>query len=226
VEVGQNSQVFELHYGLWKYTPIDSAFQGYSYCYQYDETFTSDAPLIPRIVSCISLVFGSFSLCVLWAYLIFGRGNQSVWNVAVFSAALSGALQLSTLLIFAGSVCQRDVCTLGPAGILSVVASMVYFILAFEMHYNTPMAAWVTELAACPSHEQPGNLMANLEMTDFHDGAKQYVQRIVDGDANPYPSLNQIQRDNENPIGEAMFERDFSRTGTAVGAYKPPALIV
>jgi hypothetical protein len=221
VEVGQNSQVFELHYGLWKYTPIDSAFQGYSYCYQYDNTFTSDAPFIPRIASCIALFCGAFSLSVLWAYLIFGLGKQSVWNVAVFSAALSGALQLSTLSIFAGEVCQRDICTLGPAGILSVVASMVYFILAFEMHYNTPMAAWVTDIAACPSREEPGNLMVNLEMTDFQDGAKAYVSRIVDGDANPYPSLNQIQRDNANPIGEAMFDRGFNKS-----TYKPPALIV
>lgn len=224
VEVGQNDRVFDLHYGLWKYSPIDSAFQGYSYCHQYDDEYTSDAPLLPRVVSCAALVFGAFALCVLWAYLIFGIGKQVVWSMAVFSSALSGALQLSTLYVFAGPVCQRDECSLGPAGVLSVVASMVYFILAFEMHYNTPMAAWVTELASCPSNEQPGNLMANLEMTDFKDGAKAYVSRIVDGDANPYPSLNKFQRDNENPIGEAMFDRDFDRSGA--GAYKPPALIV
>jgi hypothetical protein len=216
VKVGENEQVFDLHYGLWKYTPIDSAFQGYSYCYQYDDEYTADAPFFARYASCIAVIGGAFSLGVLWFYLIFGRGNQMMWNYAVAAAGISGALQLCTLVILAGPVCQRDDCTLGPAGILSVIASMVYFILAFEMHYNTPMAAWVTQLAECPSTEQPGHLMANLEMTDFEDGAKAYVRRIVRGDSSPYPTLNQFQRDNASPIGEAMLDR----------GYKPPAQIV
>ena len=67
-------------------------------------------------------------------------------------------------------------------------------------------------------------MVANLEMTDFQDGAKAYMKRMVVGDSNPYPTLNQIQRENGNPIGEAMFDRDYAKTGT--GAYKPPALIV
>ena len=50
------------------------------------------------------------------------------------------------------------------------------------------------------------------------------MKRMVVGDSNPYPTLNQIQRENGNPIGEAMFDRDYAKTGT--GAYKPPALIV
>jgi hypothetical protein len=224
VEVGERGQVFDLHYGLWKYSPIDSAFQGYAYCFQYDDEYTTDAPMFSRWFSVLALFGGSFSLAVLWIYLILGRGNTFTWNLAVYLAGMSGCLQVATLIILAGPVCQRDECSLGPAGILSIVASVVYFILAFEMHYNTPMTAWVTELelATCPSNEQPGNLMANLEMTDFKHGAKAYVSRIVAGDE-PYKSLNQIQRGNRNPIGEGMLERDLSNTAMS---YKPPALIV
>eukprot|EP00339_Tiarina_fusa_P025758 CAMPEP_0117072254 /NCGR_PEP_ID=MMETSP0472-20121206/50855_1 /TAXON_ID=693140 ORGANISM="Tiarina fusus, Strain LIS" /NCGR_SAMPLE_ID=MMETSP0472 /ASSEMBLY_ACC=CAM_ASM_000603 /LENGTH=1085 /DNA_ID=CAMNT_0004796281 /DNA_START=84 /DNA_END=3341 /DNA_ORIENTATION=+ len=221
VEVGDRGQVFDLHYGLWKYSPIDSAFQGYAYCFQYDDEYTGDAPLFSRWFSCLALVGGSFSLAVLWIYLIFGRGNTFTWDLAVYTAGMSGCLQIATLIILAGPVCQRDECSLGPAGILSIVASVVYFILAFEMYYNTPMASWVTDLSACPSSEQPGNLMANLEMTDFKHGAKAYVSRIVAGDSGP--SLNQIQRVNRNPIGEAMLERDLSRNP---GGYSPPAVLV
>lgn len=225
VEVGQNAQVFDLHYGLWKYSPIDSAFQGYSYCYEYDDKYTSDAPLISRWSGVAALVAGVYALSTLWIYLIFGRGTQCIWNTAVAAAAIAGVAQMSTLFIFLETVCSRDTCTLGPAGVLSVISSVVYFILAFEMHYNTPMATWVSHLSECPSSESPGRLMANLEMTDFKTGAKEYVQRIVSGDDNnPYPTLNQIQRDNMSPMGEGM-QRGFG-PASPQGSYKPPALIV
>ena len=61
VEVGQNAQTFELHYGLWQYTPYDSAFRGYSYCSRYDDFFTSDSPLISRLAGCLSMVAGGSS---------------------------------------------------------------------------------------------------------------------------------------------------------------------
>jgi hypothetical protein len=227
VEVGQNAKVFSLHYGLWKYTPMDSVFQGYSYCYQYDDKYTNDAPMFPRWASCIALIGGAFSLSILWFYLIFGRAAQRVWRMAVLSAGLSGILQLCTLIFFIGDVCQRDVCTLGPAGILSVVASCVWFILAFEMHYNTPMTAWVADLPTSQSNtEEPGTLVSNLEMTDFEDGAKAYVRRLVKGGAaSPYeyPTLNQMQRANDNPIGEAMLDPALM---TPRGTYKPPQQLV
>jgi hypothetical protein len=221
VEVGENDQVFELHYGLWKYTPIDSAFRGYSYCYQYDDEYTGDAPMYSRWASCMALLGGAYSICVLWYYLIMGRGTRKMWMTASASAAVSGALQLCTLLIFAGPVCRRDECTLGPAGVLSVVASMVYFILAFEMYYNSPMVACMDEIPTSPTIEQPVNMMANLEMTDFEDGAKAYVRRIVQGNSeDTLPTLNQVQRVNVNPIGEGMFERAIPRA-----PYQPPAIV-
>ena len=222
VEVGQNAQVFSLHYGLWKYTPMDSVFQGYSYCFEYDTKYTNDAPMIPRWVSCVALVLGSYSLSVLWFYLIFGRARQFFWHVAVFAAAVAGILQLCTLLVFTGEVCLRDddVCTLGPAGILSVVASMVWFILAFELHYNSPMSAWVTEIK-CTSEDEPP--VSGLEMTDFEDASKAYVRRIVQGESEDavLPTLNQIQRQNTNPIGEYMLELEKNPTGS----YKPPVIV-
>ena len=223
VEVGEEGQLFHLHYGVWKYSPIDSAFQGYSYCVQYDDDYTADAPFLSRWFSIAAIGLSLFSLCVLWFYLIFGRGNSCTWNLSVGAATMAGMLQFGTMIIFAGPVCQRDECSLGPAGILSLVAGVVNFVLAFEMHYNTPMALWVTELTECPSNEQPGNLMTNLEMTDFKHGAKAYVSRIVAGEPEPYKTLNQIQRDNKLPIGEVMLDRDLANNENS---YKPPALIV
>ena len=221
VEVGQSAQIFNLHYGMWKYTPMDSVFQGYSYCYQYDTEYTSDAPMIPRWASCIALFMGAFSICVLWFYLIMGKASQITWRTAVITAALAGCLQMSTLFVFMGDVCQREDCSLGPAGILSVVVGAVWFILGFEMHYNMPMTAWVEEIQDQVDHEE-GGLVGNLEMKDFKHGAKAYVKRIVPGSKEyQYPTLNQVQRHNVNPVGEGMLDRDMDR-----GTYRPPTNFV
>jgi hypothetical protein len=220
VQVGQNAETFHLRFGLWKYSPIDSVFQGYTYCSHYDGN-TAPGPWFGRAASLIGLFGGAFAICVLWIYLVLGRCSRGIWKAAVVSAGISGALQLSTLSMFAGPICQQGECALGPAGVLSIVASCVYFILAFEMHYNTPMVALPEGLASVPSIDQPHNLMANLEMIDFGDGAKAYVHRITFGDKNPYPSLNQYQRQRDNPIVVAPNE-----LGTMTGSYKPPAVIV
>ena len=227
MEVGEYSnQVFDLHYGLWRYSPMDSAFQGYSYCYLYSNNVASDAPYFPRYVTLTALFAGAFALGVLWYYLIFGRAIQIYWRVAVGISAYAGVAQLGSLFMFSGDVCQRNNCTMGPAGFLSIISSIVWFILSFEMQYNMPMSACMADIAS-PKHQGPGVLVATLEMSDFQDGAKAYVRRITRGEVEDrkVPSLNQIQRDNANPIGEAMLERDIFSIQNK-GSYQPPFMLV
>jgi hypothetical protein len=222
VEVGENGEEFSLHFGLWKYTPIDSVFQGYSYCSQYDDDFVNVGPWVSRLTSNLALIGGAFSLVVLWIYLVFGRCNHHLWKAAVLTAGLSGVLQLLTLSIFAGPVCT-DGCRLGPGGYVSVLAGCFYLFLAHEMYYNAPLTTVVDGLlTTAPSGEQPQNLMADLDMRDFKHGAKAYVRRLTLGEANPYPSLNQVQRDNGSPMGESMMERDLSKNCS----YLPPPVFV
>jgi hypothetical protein len=221
VEVGRYSKVISLHYGLWRYAPKDGGA-----CYQYADSYqfasiNPSNPVFPRLTSCIALVGGAFSVSILWFYLIFGRATQRFWRMAVLSAGLSGILQLCTLIFFIQDVCQREhVCTLGRAGILSVVASCVWFILAFEMHYHTRTMAWVANLSTSqsnPEEEPPGTLISNLEMTDFGDGAKDYARRLVKGGS---ARLNQMQPDDDDyPTGEDMLDGDQ-------GTYNPPQLLV
>ncbi|MGV2388345.1 MAG UNVERIFIED_CONTAM: hypothetical protein LVR29_08550 [Microcystis novacekii LVE1205-3] len=78
VAVGASQEIFVLHYGLWKYTPIDSVFQGYSYCANYDDEYTNDTPVIPRIAGVGGIVSGTYALFVLWFYLITGRASVQV----------------------------------------------------------------------------------------------------------------------------------------------------
>ncbi|KAG7367924.1 hypothetical protein IV203_030667 [Nitzschia inconspicua] len=222
VEVGENGEEFSLHFGLWKYTPVDSVFQGYSYCSQYDDEFVNDGPWFGRLTSNLALIGGAFSLLVLWIYLVFGRCIHKLWKGAVITAGLSGVLQLLSLSIFAGPVCAGG-CRLGPGGYVSILAGCFYLFLAHEMHYNAPLVTVVDGLlAASPSSEQPQNLMADLEMKDFKHGAKAYVRRLTLGEANPYPTLNQVHRGNGSQIGGQMMDRDCSKGRS----YQPPPVFV
>ena len=220
VKVGGNEEEFNLRFGLWKYSPIDSAFQEYSYCNNYDGDFVTNAPWFGRISSLFALAGGAFSLGVLWLYLVNGRCVQKIWTSAVFAAAISGILQLSTLSIFAGSLCINQVCKIGPAGIISIVAGCFYFVLAFEMYYNTPLVKLGDIVPGINSDELPHHLMANLEMTDFEYGAKAYWHRIAFGDANPYPSLSQVNERDQYPETTKSGNRNTN------GSYMPPGTLV
>jgi len=176
VQGGDDGEEYELHFGLWKFSPVDSASQGYSYCMNYEGNFTSSAPWFGRLSSLIALIGGGYSLGVLWLYLLLGRCVRKTWKLAVYTAATSGLLQLSTLSIFTGNICKVEECTLGPAGMISIVAGCFYFVLAHEMHHNTPLE----------DLSEPHHAVTNLEMTDFENGAKAYVQRIVFGGSTSY----------------------------------------
>ncbi len=220
VRVGDTHEVFNLHYGLWKYSPMGSAFQGYTYCDKYDKNYTVSPPYMPRIASFLASLGGTYAVCVLWLYLILGRGTRLHWNAAVRVSFLAGLLHGASLLIFISPICYEKDCELGPAGIVSLVAVAANFVLSFEMYYNSPIKSWMDDVPSCPSNEEPRMMMQTLEMADFQEGASAYCRRLVTTPSAEIPTLNQIQRQNEDPIGESLIGR-----GIAKGLYSPPAIV-
>jgi hypothetical protein len=218
VVVGAGAEVFVLHYGLWKYTPIDSAYQGYSYCTEYDDEYTSDVPLIPRVAGICCMVSGAYALIVLWTYLIFGKATYKLWNWAIIMATLACLGQALTFSFITGSLCKRYQCSLGPGGYLSLFSSLGWFILAFEMYYNKPMSMMM-------SHISPGgpgaSVMTTLEMKDFSKGARAYVQRLSSTREESLPTLNELQRkrDGTSSFGRGMMDLNSIKRS---GSYKPP----
>lgn len=227
VQVGDDGQEFDLHYGLWKYSPVESAFQGYKFCYEYDDGYSYDAPRFSRGSSLAALVAFTFSLVNLWVYLIFGKATRILWEAAVRGSLMAGFLQLSTMAVFLGPICRQAECTLGPGATVSLCASAVYFMMAFEMHYNSPIQSWMDDVPNCPSSEQPHRMVENLEMTDVANSAVAYVKRLVSRSptGTSLPTLNQIQRNKEDPFGEGMFERELSQQHNTQEGYKPPNLV-
>lgn len=216
--MGTNGQVFRLHYGLWKFTPLDSVFQGYTYCYNYHDRFTGDAPFIPRLAALSAMVLGGYSLCIVWYYLIFGDADEVYWRWCVRTAIGAGFLQFSTMFFFIDDVCRNNECALGPAGVVSLTSAIIWLILAFELWYNMPTSAWAPDIGDLVNSPD-ASLMGNLEMSDFEDGAKAYFRRMRPN--HDLPTLNQMQRENENPIGEGMREISVSPRGT----YNPPIVV-
>jgi hypothetical protein len=141
VTVGQNGDVFALHFGLWNFSPVDSALNGYKYCYPYSGNRSNDAPIGSRVFNLLALILGTYSLVVLWCYLITGRALSIFWRIAVFSSMLAGILQFLTLSFFFGNVCHNSKCVLGPAAIISIITAIAWIILGAELFYNCPLSA-------------------------------------------------------------------------------------
>lgn len=187
---------------MWKYTPLNSAFEGYSYCYKYDGQFTTDTPFVPRIVGLAALLLGVCSLGVLWVYLVLGRTNYVYWNRAIYACALSGILQGLTFLFFAGSMCRRNKCSVGPGAAVSIVSTLAWFVLAFEMYYNTPIMLG-------DEHDDdinsPDGIVASLEMSDVSDGLTALFRRVTNRNGQDIPTLNQFRRDKVETPGRKPY---------------------
>ena len=215
VLVGSNQEVFRLHFGLWKYSPIDSAFDGYSYCSKYDNSYTNDSPHLARLFGSLGLVGGTYSLSVLWFYLIVGVATQGWWVSAVRVSVLSGICQGLTLLFFRDDVCTRNVCSFGPGAIVSLLSAISWFVLAFELHYNMPMSAMIQALS--DRNHVGTNVMASLELADFGNSARAYMTRLDLDNKEYIPSLNQMRR-NRDGTGSELEQV------SAGGSYRPPTI--
>ena len=95
----------------------------------------------------MALVAGLSSMTVLWIYLILGYAEKWCWQIAIYVAILAGMFQLVTLFLFLwmeDSICQQDrnTCEMGPGAYFCIFTSIVWFIMAYEMHYHTPITTY------------------------------------------------------------------------------------
>mmetsp|Transcript_2739 Transcript_2739/g.3890 ORF Transcript_2739/g.3890 Transcript_2739/m.3890 type:complete len:607 (+) Transcript_2739:68-1888(+) len=142
--VGMNDEEFSLHAGLWKYSPIDSVFMGYSYCSPYNSNNSSNPPIISRIFGLIALVVGTYSLIVLWFYLIMIRTSATYWSFAVRMALIASICQALTLLFYRGDFCANHQCGMGPGSLITFLSSISWLCLGYDMSHNSPILAMVT----------------------------------------------------------------------------------
>lgn len=186
IPTGGDDRLFWFHFGLWKYSPIDSVFQGYSYCYKYEGNFTDLAPIFSRATNVVALLAGAFSIAVVWLYLILGHTRKGRWKVGVWFAVFAGANQLATLGFLMGSICRQYNCTIGPAGILSILTSIVWFTLAYEMCYHMPIAIEDEELQnTAQNSDQHSSIVTSLEMSHLGDVTREYMGRVPNPPSTP-----------------------------------------
>ena len=156
-----------LHFGLWQYSPMDSAFQGFTYCYRYDSDYTHDSPTFARLAGLTALLAGAFSMSVLWVYLMFGRTSSDLWKWAVRFLVVAASLQALTLSLFANDVCRRNSCSIGPGSIVSLVSTLSWALVAYEMKDNSPVVTTATMTTNHRQQQQGGNNSGNsgVELT-------------------------------------------------------------
>ena len=223
--VGQYDNSFKVHLGLWKYSPIDSVFQGYSYCWPYDDSYTSRGPIFARVAGLIGLLSGSFSLCVLWVYLISGVTNEIFWTSAVKVLLFTGICQLFTFSFFFDKVCSQVKCYFGPGASICLVCTIIWFTLAYEMHNNAPLSAFLPFL---PTQDEKNDLM-NLELPEMHDRIKSTWNKLPFKAAQEeVPSLSTFTKKNQCDRYERMVNDSHSNCSSNSndnnGSYSPPTM--
>ena len=166
LQAGQSGN-FDLHFGLWKYSPADSAMSGYKYCYPYGGSHDNEVPLVSRVANIVALATGTYSLVVLWWYLITGKGSRNMWYLGVGTALVAAAAQMGTLYFFFDTLCQDRVCSWGPASFLAIATAAAWIILAFELYYQAPM-----------TDKKAANL-DHLEMSDLRSASIDYMDRFA-----------------------------------------------
>ena len=101
-------------------------------------------------------------------------------------------VQLSTLYFFFGGLCRQEenACELGPGAYLSIFTSVVWFVLACEMHYHTPVASYATGYlehhpgaGGTPRNyvglDEPQSLVTTVEMTKIDEVTREYITRVT-----------------------------------------------
>jgi len=194
VQVGQNGDVFALRFGLWNYSPVDSALNGFKYCYPYGGQHVSDAPIVSRACNLAALLAGTYSLVVLWVYLISARVNAKFWEAAVYSAFAAGVLQFCTpIFFFTGTMCRNASCSAGPATALAAVTAVAWAVLGAELYYHCPVVGDDEDDEDCAASAMDGgsaagasiskgssasSTLAQLEMADLASASQEYLDRF------------------------------------------------
>lgn len=157
-----------LHFGLWQYSPMDSALQGFTYCYPYDEDYTHDSPTFARICGFIALISGLFSLSVLWIYLLLSRTSNGLWKWAVRFLVVAASFQALTFSFFADAVCRRNSCSFGPGSIVSLISTLSWALIAYEMRENSPMATALISDPHLEADDMTNQDQGGMGLTGYH----------------------------------------------------------
>jgi len=140
VAVGDDEVEFGLYYGLHKFTPIDSAFQGYSYCQDYDANYNYNPPMVPRLAGVAATIFGTIPLIVIGVQIQYSMTHKILWIGSMWMLYIGFVCQISTLSIFLLDLCADGIqCSMGPGAWASEVSSLTWFLLSIEMKINSPL---------------------------------------------------------------------------------------
>ena len=172
VPVGSSQNVLSLHYGLWKYSPADSALAGYTYCYPY--THASHVPWVPRWANVLALCAGTFAVCFVWYQLLrpsktdttgspsHQHKRSKYQSTAITSSLLASFGQSLTLFFFAGRLCHDWTCKVSTGSLVCVASSVGWILLAYGLyrHYGQDRILRLEQELSCRSSSS-GRLLRN-----------------------------------------------------------------
>jgi hypothetical protein len=168
------------------------------------------------MVGLVALLCGVYSLGILWIYLVLGKTTRRVWNRDIYASLVAGVFQALTMLFFAGQVCIQNTCSVGPGAAVSIVSTLTWFVLAFEMHYSSPLEDHLSNQVKETLSAEQDSIMRSLEMSDVEHGVTAFFRRLQPRQE-PI-TLNQYRRDTSPRVGGALTpNRTLSPRGFSPG---------
>ena len=253
VVVGAYGNVYPLHFGLWNYSPVSSALNGYKYCYPYhrrsssddmdavdnddnddDGTYSMNAvqypsnpPVTSRLCNSLALLAGTYSLVILWWYLISGRFRRRLWKLAVYSALGAALLQMATpIFFFLGRMCRHNHCSVGPGTVLSVITAIAWMVLGAELHYHCPIIIMSDENKTSQRHENTSSWLTTTSTGNdwlWHDvrGSRPHSNAVSSHYDPTVVDVSQLEMSDFTSASQQYFQR-FYPYRTTGEAYHPP----
>ncbi|GKY99960.1 hypothetical protein MPSEU_000949600 [Mayamaea pseudoterrestris] len=221
----KNNYQLELHFGLWKYTPVDAVVMGSDYCIGYTRLdnesidVDNDAPRLARIFNLSALTLGTMSIIVLWLYLIVGCFRPSLWRYGVWASWLAAVCQLTSVIAFFSleSAChESNNCALGPGSCLALLSMLAWAMFGWEMLYNAPGSVSV----CC------GNERRNADDENEHN-EDMPTNREVDGlmRSKPESQVSVNMSSLELSDFKKASKQYMDRFHSSRGSYCPPDII-
>jgi hypothetical protein len=143
--IGYSENKSYMHFGLTKFSSMDSIFTGKKFCVPYHNNYYDmNSPSFARHTGELAILSGLCAMLILWYYIFTKRTTETYWKIGIYASALASLFQICTYHFFLSGVCRDETCLIGAGSIVSAIASASFALVAFGMIHNSPVRCLIT----------------------------------------------------------------------------------
>ena len=143
--IGYSGSTSYMHFGLTKFSSMDSVFTGNKFCVPYHNNYYDmNKPSFARHAGELAILSGLCAMLILWHYIFTKHTTETRWKIGIYASALASLFQICTYQFFLSEVCRDQTCLIGVGSIISGIATASFALVAFGMIHNSPVRCLIT----------------------------------------------------------------------------------